>query len=114
MRVLFICSRNQWRSPTAEKIFSEWQGLEVMSAGLDPSAVEPVTPEHLGWADVIFVMERKHRTKLSRKFRSDLKNQKIVVLGIADKYQYMDSELVELLERLIPPHLGMAARPGSP
>jgi predicted protein tyrosine phosphatase len=114
VRVLFICSRNQWRSPTAEKIFSAWQGLEVMSAGLDPSAVESVTPAHLQWAEVIFVMERKHRAKLSRKFRSDLKNQKIVVLGIPDKYRYMDSELVELLERLVPPHLGMAARPESP
>jgi predicted protein tyrosine phosphatase len=79
-----------------------------------PSAVESVTPAHLQWAEVIFVMERKHRAKLSRKFRSDLKNQKIVVLGIPDKYRYMDSELVELLERLVPPHLGMAARPESP
>jgi hypothetical protein len=57
---------------------------------------------------------KAHRAKLSRKFRSDLKNQKIVVLGIPDKYRYMDSELVELLERLVPPHLGMAARPESP
>jgi predicted protein tyrosine phosphatase len=106
--VLFICSRNQWRSPTAEKIFSAWQGLEVMSAGLDPSAVEPVTPEHLEWAEVIFVMERKHRMRLSRKFRAYLKHQKIVVLGIPDKYRYMDRELVGLLEKLVPPHLGMA------
>jgi hypothetical protein len=44
-KVLFICSRNQWRSPTAEQVFSKWPGLQVMSAGLDPSAVEPVTPE---------------------------------------------------------------------
>ena len=107
-KVLFICSRNQWRSPTAEKIFSAWPALEVMSAGLDPSAVEPVTPEHLEWAAVIFVMERKHRMKLSRKFRSYLKHQKIVVLGIPDKYRYMDSELVKLLEKLVTPHLGMA------
>jgi len=104
-RVLFICSRNQWRSPTAEKVFSAWQGLEVMSAGLDPSAVEPVTPEHLEWAEVIFVMEKSHRAKLSRKFRAYLKHQKIVVLGIPDRYRYMDPELVGLLEKLVPPHL---------
>jgi predicted protein tyrosine phosphatase len=79
-------------------------------SGIGPSAVEPVTPEHLKWAEIIFVMERKHRSKLSRKFRSDVKNQKIVVLGIPDKYRYMDSELVELLERLVPPHLGRAGR----
>lgn len=110
--MLFICSRNHWRSPTAERIFAAWPGLEVMSAGLDPSAVEPVTPEHLQWAEVIFVMERKHRTKLSRQFRSDLKNQKIVVLGIPDTYRYMDLELVELLEKLVPPHLGTAGGNG--
>jgi predicted protein tyrosine phosphatase len=53
-------------------------------------------------------MERKHRMKLSRKFRSHLKHQKIVVLGIPDKYRYMDLELVALLERLVPRHLGAA------
>jgi predicted protein tyrosine phosphatase len=105
-RVLSICSRNQWRSPTAETIFSAWEGLDVMSAGLDTSAVEPVTSEHLKWADVILVMERKHRMKLSRKFRSHPKHQKIVVLGILDKYRYLDAELVALLEKLVPPHLG--------
>ena len=60
------------------------------------------------WADLIFVMEKSHLVKLSRDFRAQLKNKKIVVLGILDKYRYMDSELVELLEELVPPHLGMA------
>ena len=107
-KVLFICSRNQWRSPTAEQVFAKRPGLEVMSAGLDSSAVEPLTPEHLEWAEVIFVMERKHRAKLSRKFRACLKHQKVVVLGIPDKYRYMDPELVALFEKLVPVHLGMA------
>jgi predicted protein tyrosine phosphatase len=75
---------------------------------VDKSAVEPVTPEVLEWADLIFVMEKSHRVKLSREFRAHLKNQKIVVLGIPDKYRYMDAELVALLEKLVPPHLGMA------
>jgi predicted protein tyrosine phosphatase len=106
--VLFICSRNQWRSPTAEQVFAKWPGLEVRSAGLDKSAVEPVTPEVLEWADLIFVMEKSYRAKLSRRFLVHLKHQRIVVLGIPDKYRYMDSELVALLEKLVPPHLGMA------
>jgi hypothetical protein len=42
--VLFICSRHQLRSPTAEKVFSVGPGIEVASAGLDPAADEPVTP----------------------------------------------------------------------
>jgi predicted protein tyrosine phosphatase len=111
-KVLFICSRNQWRSPTAEQVFANRPGLEVRSAGVDKSAVEPVTPEVLEWADLIFVMERAHKTKLSRKFRASLKSRKIVVLGIPDNYRYMDVELVGLLEKLVPPHLGMAGREG--
>jgi predicted protein tyrosine phosphatase len=47
--VLFICSRNQLRSPTAETVFSVWPGIEVASAGLDPKCKEPVTPELLAW-----------------------------------------------------------------
>ena len=88
-------------------MFATRPGLEVRSAGVDKSAVEPVTPGVLEWADLIFVMEQSHRVKLSREFRAHLKNQKIVVLGIPDKYRYMDPELVELLEKLVPPHLGM-------
>ncbi len=105
-RVLFICSRNRWRSPT-EQVFSDWKGIEVASAGIGADAVEPVTPELLNWANFIFVMEPSHRTRLSRKFRSYLKNQKIVVLGIPDEYEYMDPR-VKLFEKLVPPHLGLA------
>jgi predicted protein tyrosine phosphatase len=60
---------NQLRSPTAEHVFSAWPWIEVASAGLDPTCKEPVTPELLGWADLIFVMERHHRNKLLKHFR---------------------------------------------
>ena len=72
-RVLFICSRNQLRSPTAEQVFSTWPGIEVASAGLDPVSKEPVTPELLAWAEVIFVMEKGHRNKLLKKFQAVIK-----------------------------------------
>ena len=107
-RIRFICSRNRLRSPTAEQVFSTWLGVEVASAGLDPSSPEPVSPELLAWAEVIFVMERTHRNKLSKKFRAHLKHQRIVVLGISDDYEYMDPRLVKLFEKLVPPHLGTA------
>ena len=111
--VLFICSRNQLRSPTAEQVFSSWPGIEVGSAGLDPKCKEPVTPELLTWADVIFVMERSHRNKLLKQFRASIKNQKIVVLGITDDYEYMDAGLVRLLEALVPGHLGIPIKQGQ-
>jgi predicted protein tyrosine phosphatase len=110
--VLFICSRNQLRSPTAEQVFSQWPRIEVASAGLDPKCKEPVTPELLMWADVVFVMERNHRNKLLKNFRANIKNQKIVVLGITDDYTFMDPRLVRLLEKLVPPHLGTAIEQG--
>jgi predicted protein tyrosine phosphatase len=86
-------------------VFSNWPGIEVASAGLDATANEPVTPELLAWADLIFVMERHHRNKLLKKFRMSIKNQKIVVLGITDDYDYMDPRLVRLFEALVPRHL---------
>jgi predicted protein tyrosine phosphatase len=111
--VLFVCSRNQLRSPTAEQVFSSWPGIEVASAGLDPKCKEPVTPELLAWADVIFVMERNHRNKLLKQFRTSIRNQKIVVLGITDDYEYMDARLVRLVEKLVPPHLGNPLNQGQ-
>ncbi len=97
-RVLFICSRNRLRSPTAEQVFSDRPGFEVTSAGLDPDAEVEVTPELLEWAEVIFVMERAHRSRLSRKFRRHINRQRIICLDIPDDYDYMQPELVRLLE----------------
>jgi predicted protein tyrosine phosphatase len=54
--LLFLCARNRLRSPTAERVFHSRPGVETASAGLAPDAEEPVTPDHLDWADLIFVM----------------------------------------------------------
>jgi predicted protein tyrosine phosphatase len=105
--VLFICSRNQLRSPTAEQVFSPWPGIEVASAGLDPTAQEPVTPELLLWADLIFVMEKVHRKKLSAKFGAHLNRQRVICLDIADDYEYMEPALIELLKKRVAPRLRM-------
>jgi predicted protein tyrosine phosphatase len=102
-RVLFICSQNRLRSPTAEQVFSNRAGFEVASAGLNPDANTTVTPELLQWADVIFVMEPAHRNKLSKKFRAHLKSQRIVCLDIPDEFEFMDPVLVGLLEAKVGP-----------
>jgi protein-tyrosine-phosphatase len=40
-RVLFVCSGNSERSPTAEKYFRKWKGVwETKSAGIRPSTEE--------------------------------------------------------------------------
>ena len=96
--VLFICSQNRLRSPTAEQVFSNRPGFEVASAGLNNEAEVPVSPELLAWADLIFVMESAHRNKLSKQFRAHLQAKRVICLDIPDEYEFMDPLLVKLLQ----------------
>jgi predicted protein tyrosine phosphatase len=105
-KVLFICSRNRLRSPTAEQLYSETPNLEVVSAGLNNEAEVTVTPELLDWAELIFVMEQKHRNKLSRTFPDSLRNKRVVSLDIPDDYDFMDPALILLLKQKLTPFLG--------
>jgi predicted protein tyrosine phosphatase len=97
-KVLFICSQNRLRSPTAEQLFSTWQGIETSSAGLNNDAENPVTPELLEWADIIFVMEKTHRSKLNKKFKPSLEKARVICLDIPDEYDFMDPDLIQLLK----------------
>ncbi|MHC9084212.1 low molecular weight protein tyrosine phosphatase family protein [Luteimonas sp. RIT-PG2_3] len=104
-KVLFICSQNRLRSPTAEQVFATWPGLETSSAGLNNDAENPVTPELLDWADMIFVMERTHRSKLSRKFKQHLGSTRVICLEIPDEFEYMAPDLIQLLKVRVPRYL---------
>jgi predicted protein tyrosine phosphatase len=103
--VLFICSQNLLRSPTAEQVFDSWPGVETASAGLNNDAVNPVTPELLAWADTIFVMEQAHRVKLSTRFKAHIHKQRVICLDIPDEFGFMDPRLVEILNARVPRHL---------
>ena len=104
-KLLFICSRNRWRSPTAEQIFDGVDNCSARSAGTEPGARVRVTAGHIGWADLIFVMEKKHLRRLREKFPDELAGKRIICLHIPDDFQFMQAELVELLEATVPPHL---------
>lgn len=104
-RVLFICSLNRWRSPTAEQIFSGYPGIETDSAGVSHHADNPVTPELIEAADIIFVMEKVHKTKLAQSFRACLDGKRVICLNIPDKYPFMDDRLVALLKLRVTPFL---------
>jgi len=81
MRVLFVCSQNRLRSPTAEAVFAAYEGLETLSAGVDADAVTPVDAELIEWAEIIFAMENSHRNKLRQRFGKLLDGKRLVVLG---------------------------------
>jgi predicted protein tyrosine phosphatase len=100
--VLFLCSKNKLRSPTAEAVFSSVPGWEVYSAGVSNDAEVHVSIEDIDWADFIFVMEKTHKKKLSSKFGQIIKDQKIICLDIPDNYEYMDDRLIEILKLKVP------------
>ena len=104
MNLLFVCARNRLRSPTAEQVFSA-KGYECDSGGLAPDADAQLSSEQVRWADLIFVMERSHRAKLSRLFRGALRGKRVIVLGIPDDHAFMAPALVDLLERKVSPFL---------
>ena len=101
-RLLFVCSQNRLRSPTAERVFSEWPGVETKSAGLDKDAAIPLSPGLIAWADIILVMEQAHRKKLRKRFRAHLAEKPVIVLGVPDEYVFMQKELVQLLRNRVP------------
>ena len=104
-KVLFICSANKLRSPTAEHIFADFPDVETDSAGLHLSADLILSSEQVRWADLIFVMEKTHRNKLSRKYKKYLNGQRVICLNIPDDYDYMDPILVHILKERVTPHL---------
>ena len=102
LRVLFICAKNRLRSPTAEQVFADWPGVETASAGVNRDADIPVSPELLEWAELILVMESRHRRKLAEKFRRNLANKPIHSLNIPDDYAFMEPALVQVLRQRVP------------
>jgi len=67
---------------------------------------DQVRDDEVEWADLIFVMEKAHRTRLQRRFRKHLKSARVVCLDIPDDYAFMQPELVDLLKRKVGAVLG--------
>ncbi len=107
MNVLFVCSRNQWRSPTAEAIYKNDPYISARSAGTEPSARIKLTANAIAWADIIFVMEKKHRQRILEKFPVEANQKKIITLDIADEYQFMDEELISEIRAGVEPYLSL-------
>lgn len=105
LNVLFICSKNQWRSPTAEKVFEKDPMLDVRSRGVSRTARCTVSSHDLKWADLVLVMEPKHEQRLRGDYPGEMKFKECHVLDIPDIYKFMDPELVELLTATVRPLL---------
>ncbi len=95
-KLLFVCTGNVDRSPTAEHLFYGLEGVESKSAGTSIAATVPLTKELLEWADLVFVMEYRHR-KAALKIAPDCW-KKIEVLDVPDDYYRDQPELKTLLK----------------
>jgi predicted protein tyrosine phosphatase len=102
--LLFICSRNQWRSPTAEKIYRQ-KGFNARSVGTSPNAKKTVSVADIQWADIVFVMEKKHKNRLISKFTRLMDNKTLHILDIPDEYQFMDEDLISHLDDVMEQYL---------
>src|SRR4029077_15399259 len=94
---LSLCSRNLWRSPTAEALFKDHPLYEARSAGTENNARVKLTAGHIGWADQLFCMEKNHAARVQERFAGELGDKPLFVLRIPDDYEFMDPTLVDLL-----------------
>lgn len=97
MNLLFLCSQNKRRSLTAEKLFDGYDGHNARSAGTENNSRVKITAGLIGWADIIFCMEKKHLRRIREKYADEIGGKKAIVLNIPDDYEFMDEELQELL-----------------
>jgi len=104
-RILFVCTQNFLRSPTAERVFSEHVHLDVKSAGTDEKATIVLTSELLKWADIVFVMEKRHQNTIRKKFNDIFSTKRIICLSIRDEYDFMDQKLIYILKEKVTPFL---------
>ena len=98
--ILVVCGRNKKRSRTAEFIFKNDNRFNVRSAGLSPKSDRKISESDLNWADLVFVMEAEQRAKIREIYRH-IELPKIEILDIADDYEFMNEELVEMLTERI-------------
>ncbi|MGL5834993.1 MAG: low molecular weight protein tyrosine phosphatase family protein [Waterburya sp.] len=97
VNLLFVCSQNRWRSPTGEALYRHDPRVNVRSAGTSTSAKKKISEQDLIWADIVLVMENKHKKIITSQYQN-LELPSIMVLDIPDDYQYMAEELVEMLK----------------
>lgn len=107
--ILFVCSANKQRSKTAEDYFSIiYPEYNFTSAGTNlnlckKEGTNPLTIELLQQADLVFVMEARHKKTIKESLKCRW-GKEIIVLSIPDLYKYYQKELIELLQNKMKPY----------
>jgi predicted protein tyrosine phosphatase len=106
-KILFVCARNHIRSLTAEKMYAGSPVYDVKSRGVAKDARVRLTKRDIGWADVIFVMEKKHKQRITQDHTEAIEMKKIVCLFVDDIYEPMEPDLVAVLRERLAPHISL-------
>jgi len=93
--ILFVCTANRMRSRTAEDLYKDDRRFKVQSAGTSSFADSILTGEMLQWADLIVVMEKRHRDFIRKNFPGESRGKEIAILNIPDMFDYMEPALVK-------------------
>ncbi|MFK7752316.1 MAG: phosphotyrosine protein phosphatase [Sedimentitalea sp.] len=101
MNVLFVCGKARMRSPTAADLVRNWPGIHADFAGLSNDADEQLSSEHIDWADLIAVMETRQKKRLTALFGPAVREKRVVVLSVPDRYDYGDPDLIARLEPIL-------------
>ena len=105
VHVLFVCSRNQWRSPIAEQVWRKHAGLSVRSAVTNGRARQRLTVAYIRWADLVIVMGQMHKSRIQADVLDEIRFKPLHVLAIPHDCQYMDAELIELVRQKVGPFI---------
>ena len=97
-RVLCVCSAGLLRSPTAANVLHKEFGYNTRACGVSEEYALIIFDEVLiSWADEIVFMDKEHHLMASNQYAQSMKNKPIFILGVPDKYKYMDPELQKLI-----------------
>ncbi len=84
-KLLFVCERNEQRSPSFEKWFCENRPqYEVKSTGTANGYPNRINRELLEWADRVFLMDLEQEIFISREFPDFI--YKCEIIGCSDQY----------------------------
>jgi protein-tyrosine phosphatase len=98
--ILVVCGRNKRRSRTAEYIFKNDSRFRIRSVGLSPKSERQIKEKDIEWADLIFVMEQGQDSRILGTYRH-LEIPPIEILHIDDIYDYLDTELIDVMTERI-------------
>ena len=105
LRVVFVCSADLLRSPSAARIAGEY-GINARSAGSHLHyALIPLSSNLIQWANWIVFMNPENEFEIAQKIPDadllELMRDKSIVWNIEDTYNYRDESLEWILRKKI-------------